>query len=83
MSNSQPVNPAIARPLRTATQLATSTAVIEFIDAVIYDMNDRAYFASVGLLVIVLSSVQVLVEDYFGKAFLRRIPEPDTPVVDA
>lgn len=76
------VSDVVARPARTAGQLVTATAIVEFVDAVVYDMSDRAYMASIGLLVIVLAWLQVLIENFFGKAVLRKIPEPDAPVVD-
>lgn len=72
----------VARPVRGAAQGATSYIVVEFVDSFLYDMNDKQYGAAVALLAILFSFIQVVVENYMGKAVLRTIPEPDAKVID-
>lgn len=64
----------VALPLRTSIQLVVASAVVEFTDAVIVDMDDRAYQASVVLLTIVISVVQNAIEARKGKALLKTDP---------
>jgi hypothetical protein len=76
------VSEALARPVRTGAQGGAGWAVTEFIDAFFWNMDERQY----GILIVVLTTligyVQVLVENYFGKALLRNIPAADVKVVD-
>ena len=72
----------VARPVRTGAQGSVGWVLTEFIDAFFWDMNDRQYGIAVILLTVVISWIQVLVENKSGKSFLRRIPECTTPVVD-
>ena len=74
------VSQAVARPVRTATQLAVSGTIIEFIDAVVYNLDDRAYAASVAMLAVLIGWVQVLIENRTGKGFLRKPEPPEKPV---
>lgn len=71
----------VARPVRTATQMATSAIVMEVIDSTIIDMSDRQYAAWTALLTLVLGFIQVTVENYTGKGFLRK-PKPVEKPVD-
>lgn len=76
------VSEALARPLRTSGHLLVANVVTEFIDAVVYNMNDRQYLAVAALLTIFFSFLQAAIENYTGKAVLRTIPPADVPVVD-
>jgi len=75
------VSDVVARPVRTATQAAPAWIITEFIDAWIYDMDERQFGVLVLLLTMLIGGAQVAIENHFGKAFLRNIPEPDAPVV--
>lgn len=71
------MNDTLKRPTRTAVQGGVSYAVVDFVDAFnIITMDDRQFGVSVILLTIVLSWLQVLVENYFMKGFLRT-PEDE------
>lgn len=65
----------VGRPVRTAVQGTVAYALVEFVDAFAFDMSERQYGAAVVLLTLVLSWVQVLVEDFTGKALLRDADE--------
>lgn len=75
------VSQSVARPVRTATQLATAGVLVEFVDSFFIDFSDRQYAAAVALLTIVLGWIQVVVENRAGKGFLRT-PEPPEQKVD-
>lgn len=74
MSNTPAI---VNRPVRTAAHGALALTIIEFIDAVVYDLNDRAYGASVALLAVVLSWLQVAIENYRNKGLLRDVYNND------
>lgn len=76
------VSEAIARPLRTAPQGGLAWAVTEGIDAFIVDMDERQYGVLIVLLTMVFSFVQTAIENGIGKAFLRRLPATEQPIVD-
>lgn len=76
------VSDKVARPVRGGAQAVVAFAIVEFWDSFFQDLTEKQYGAAVGLLVIILSFTQVLVENWTGKAFLRRIPERATPVTD-
>jgi hypothetical protein len=76
------VNEALARPARTGLQAGVAAVIVEFVDSFFYDMDDRQYFAAIGLLTLVLSFIQTLTENKTGKAILRNVPPRETPVVD-
>lgn len=76
------VSEALARPVRTGVQGSAGWVGTEFIDAFIYNMNDRQYGIMVVVLTIAFGWIQVLAENYFGKALLRKVPAPQVPVVD-
>ena len=75
-------SPKIARPTRTALQGGAGYLVAQFVDEVIYDMSPAGVLLLALILTPVVSFLQTAVEDYFGKALLRDIPEPDAPVAD-
>lgn len=76
------VSEVVARPVRTGPQAVVAFAVVEFWDSFIQDLSEKQYGAAVGLLVILLAGLQALVENWRGKAFLRKVPPKDVPVVD-
>ena len=83
MSNTNTtVSDLVARPVRTAVQMTPAALITEAIDVFIVDMDERGYTVVFGLLTLVIGYIQVAVENYKGKAFLRRVPAPDVPVVD-
>ncbi len=77
------VSDSVARPVRTLGQLTASAVFTEFIDAFLYDMSEKQYAALLGLLTILFTWLQVIVENWRGKALLRNIPEKPAPVVDS
>lgn len=76
------VSETVARPLRTAPQGGIAWAVTEGIDAFFYDFSDRQYGILVVLLTMLVSFIQTTVENGIGKAFLRRVPPTQAPIVD-
>lgn len=60
-----------ARTVRTAMQASPAFAIVEGIDAWVYDMNDRQYGAAIILLTMLFSFLQTTYEDYKGRAILR------------
>jgi hypothetical protein len=76
------VSDAVARPARTGLQGGAGWVVAEFIDAFLWDMDDRQYGIAVVVLGSVISWIQNTVENHYGKGLLRQVPEPDPPVVD-
>lgn len=76
------VSEVIARPARTGPQAIVAFTIVEFIDSFINDLTEKQYGAAVGLLILILSGLQVLVENWSGKAFFRKVPPTEQPVVD-
>lgn len=72
----------LARPIRTGMQATPALIITEGIDAFVWDMADRQYGVMVGLLTIAIGAAQNLYEDWKGKAFLREMPAPPTPITD-
>jgi hypothetical protein len=60
-----------ARAARTGIQAGPAWVLTEFIDAFLYDLSDRQFGALVALLLIVLSYVQVILENHAGWALFR------------
>ena len=82
MSNTT-VSTTVANPIRTGVQGGVAWGVTEFLDAYgIVAMDERQYGVTLVLLTILFSFLQNLTENYFGKGFLRRVPEPEQPIVD-
>lgn len=69
-----------ANAARTTMQAGPAWVIVEFVDAFFYDMSDRQFGALVALLFIGLSYVQVVLENYAGRAFFR-LPVTKAPVV--
>ena len=76
------VSDAVARPVRTAVQGGVGWVATEFIDAFLWDMDDRQYGISVIVLGSVISWFQNLAENHFEVGFMRDVPERDPKVVD-
>lgn len=64
---------ALSKPARTAVQAVPSAAVVEFVDAFVYDMTDRQYAAAIVGLTLVISYVQALIENRSKSALFRTI----------
>lgn len=78
----QTVSEAVARPVRTAVQMAPSAVVTELIDVFVYDMDERGYAAVFGALTILFGWLQTARENAIGKGFLRAVPPVAAPVID-
>lgn len=75
------VSEKVARPARTIMQASPALAITEVIDAFAYDMNDRQYGALVMALTITFSWLNVVIEDYRGRALLREANETAVPTL--
>lgn len=71
----------VARPVRTTVQLVPAAVITEVIDAFFWDLDERQYAALLGLLTILFSFLQVVLENHTGKAFLRQVPPKEVPLV--
>lgn len=71
-----------SRPVRTVVQMGIAGALVETTDAFFYDMSDRQYAAALGLLVILFSWLQVVIENRTGKTMLRNYDSVDGAVVE-
>jgi hypothetical protein len=76
------VSDSVARPIRGAIQGGAGWVGTEFIDAFLWDMNDRQYGIAVIVLGTLFSWIQNLTENRLGMAILRDVPEVDPKVVD-
>ncbi len=76
------ISDAVARPVRTATQGGLGWLIVEFIDAFLWNMDERQYGAAVALLTVIISWVQTQVENRAGTAFLREMPPREVDVVE-
>lgn len=76
------VSETVARPVRTAVQMAPAGVLTEFTDAFIHDLSNQQYGALFGLLTLLFGWGQVLWENYSGRALLRSVPPTAQPVVD-
>jgi hypothetical protein len=82
MSTTKTVSWAVAGHTRTLIQAGPSYALVEVIDAFLYDMSDRQFAALVVLLTLIIGFVQATVENGLQKAILRKVPPTEVPVVD-
>lgn len=71
---SNSVSNAVANPVRTATQGVPAFVITEAVDAFLIDLSDKQYAALAGLLLLVFSWLQALVELKMGRAFLKEDP---------
>lgn len=76
------VSEAVARPVRTAVQMAPSAVATELIDIFVFDMDERGYMAVFAALTLVFGWIQTLVENSRGKGFLRNVPPVESPIID-
>lgn len=77
------VSEIVARPVRTAVQMTPAALITEAIDVFIVDLDERGYTVIFGLLTLVIGYIQVAIENYSGKALLRKVPAPKPPVIDS
>lgn len=69
------VSAKVARPVRTAGQASVAWLVTEGVDSFFYDFDDRQYGVVLGLLTVIFSWLQVLVENKAGAGVLRTPDE--------
>lgn len=65
------VSRAVSGPVRTAAQLVPAAVITEFLDAFVYDFDEKQYAALVAILLLGTSFVQNLIEARRNKAFLK------------
>jgi len=65
------VTRAISGPVRTVTQLVPAFVFTEFIDAFLYNFDEKQYAAMAALLLLLTSFGQNLFEQIRGKTFLK------------
>lgn len=82
MSTTGTVSEVVARPVRSAVQMAPAAVITEIVDVFIVDLDDRGYAAVFAGLTLLFSYMQTAVENYRGKGFLRRVPPTDVPAID-
>lgn len=74
----------IANPIRTGVQGGAAWGITEILDSFnILPMDERQYVAVLLLLTLVISAVQNGVENWKGVGFLRKVPQPEAPIIDA
>lgn len=61
----------VSNPLRTGVQIGSAGLIVEFIDAFLYNMDDRQYAALIAVLGLVFSIIQNLYEQRKGVYFLK------------
>lgn len=76
------VSEAVARPVRTAGQLVPAVVIVDVVDAFVTDLDERQYGVAVAALTLLISWVQTVVENHYGRALLRQVPPTTVPVVD-
>jgi len=76
------VSESVARPVRTVTQGVLAGAILEVVDTTMWNMPERTYAALLVLLTAGVGFVQVLLENHYQWAFLRKIPPVDPPIID-
>jgi hypothetical protein len=79
MSESQ-VSEAVARPARTAIQMAPAGVVTELIDIFVYNLDERGYTAVFAALTLLFAWAQTARENARGEAWwLRTVPPTKVP----
>lgn len=74
---------AVANPIRTGVQGGVAWGLTEILDSFnILPMDDRQYVAVLLLLTLIVSGIQNAVENAKGVGFLRKVPQPDAPIID-
>jgi hypothetical protein len=76
------VSEALARPTRTGTQFGAAEILVQFVEAFLRDLNEAQHVALVGVLTLVVGTIQVLIENKTGVGFLRQVPPTEVPVID-
>lgn len=76
------VSDTTARTARTTVQGGAGWVIVEALNAFGWDMTQRQYGIAVVIAGVVFSFAQNLIENHFGKALLKEVPQPDQPVVD-
>ena len=74
--HSKPISTTVANPIRTGVQLVPSAIITEFVDAFIYDMDEKQYLALAAMLLMFISYGQNLLENRRGSGFLREVSQP-------
>lgn len=78
------ISTTIANPVRTGVQGGVAWGLTEILDSfAILPMDERQYVAVLLLLTVIVSAVQNGIENWKGVGFLRRVPQPDAPIIDA
>jgi hypothetical protein len=84
MSETTRVSEAVARPARTAIQMAPAAVFTEVIDVFIVDMDERGYAAIFALLTLLFGWFQTWRENSTGQGWwFRKVPPTDQPVAGA
>lgn len=76
------VNEAVARPVRTAVQMAPAAVVTELLDIFVYDFDERGYMAVFAAITLLFGFIQTTFENSKGVGFMRNVPPTVAPVVD-
>lgn len=75
MPDKSTVSETVARPVRTAIQMAPAYVFTDFVDAFIHNLSDKQYGALFGVLTIALAWGQTAIEDARGRGWwLRNVP---------
>ena len=74
------VTDVVSRPVRSAAQGSVAWIAVELIDSFFYNMDERQYGVLVAAFTVIFGWIQVLVENKWGKAFLREPEPPAKPV---
>lgn len=72
MSKNKALPPSVANPARTAIQAAPAAVLTEFVDAFIVDLSEKQYLALAGLLLLLFSWGQNVIEEVKGKALFKK-----------
>jgi hypothetical protein len=75
------VTDVVSRPVRAVPQGGAAWLIVEAVEAFnIYDFTDRQYGLAIVILTPVVAWAQVLIENRFGKGFLRKPEPPAKPI---
>ena len=75
--------PATARGTRTGVQGGVAGAIVALLASFGLELTETQVGLAIVILTALFSYVQTVVEDHYGKALLREVPEGDQPVADA
>lgn len=83
MPNTKTLSTTIANPIRTGVQGGVAWGITEILDSfAILPMDERQYAAVLLVLTMVVGAIQNGLENWKGVAFLRKVPQPEAPVLD-